>query len=97
MMNPLYKDPFSCTFCHLRFYYKILNVFDYQDLIIRNSGILLLLNLYYGVAAGKPKQENALKSLCLMLGPDFITDIIEVSSLLNICCTTVKRKENKTK
>ncbi len=29
--------------------------------------------------AGKPKKNNALKSLCLMLGPDFISDIIEVN------------------
>ena len=28
--------------------------------------------------AGKPKKPNALKTICLMLGPDFITDIIEV-------------------
>ena len=31
--------------------------------------------------AGKPKKDNALKSLALMLGPDFITDIIEVGNL----------------
>ena len=31
-------------------------------------------------AAGKPKRPHALKSLCLMLGPDFITDIIEVDT-----------------
>lgn len=28
--------------------------------------------------AGKPKKPNALKTICMMLGPDFITDIIEV-------------------
>ena len=28
--------------------------------------------------AGKPKKNNALKSLAVLLGPDFITDIIEV-------------------
>ncbi|KAK0051986.1 major vault protein, partial [Biomphalaria pfeifferi] len=32
------------------------------------------------LSAGKPKKENALKSLCLMLGPDFISDIIEVET-----------------
>ncbi|XP_050395354.1 major vault protein [Patella vulgata] len=32
------------------------------------------------LSAGKPKKTNALKSLCLMLGPDFITDIIEVET-----------------
>ncbi|XP_077992028.1 major vault protein-like isoform X2 [Glandiceps talaboti] len=32
------------------------------------------------LSAGKPKVENALKSICLMLGPDFITDIIEVET-----------------
>ena len=28
--------------------------------------------------AGKPKRADAMQSLCLMLGPDFITDILEV-------------------
>ena len=28
--------------------------------------------------AGKPKKDDAMKSLCLMLGPDFITEILEV-------------------
>ncbi|XP_053406855.1 major vault protein-like [Mercenaria mercenaria] len=32
------------------------------------------------LSAGKPKVSNAMKSLCLMLGPDFITDIIEVET-----------------
>ncbi|XP_059155439.1 major vault protein-like [Physella acuta] len=32
------------------------------------------------LSAGKPKKEGALKSLCLMLGPDFISDIIEVET-----------------
>ncbi|XP_012936930.1 major vault protein [Aplysia californica] len=32
------------------------------------------------LSAGKPKLPNALKSLCLMLGPDFITDVIEVET-----------------
>ncbi|ESO90246.1 hypothetical protein LOTGIDRAFT_123412 [Lottia gigantea] len=32
------------------------------------------------LSAGKPKVPNALKSLCLLLGPDFITDIIEVET-----------------
>ena len=32
-------------------------------------------------AAGKPKKADALKSLALMLGPDFITDIQEVETL----------------
>jgi len=32
------------------------------------------------LSAGKPKKQSALKSLCLMLGPDFITDIIEVET-----------------
>lgn len=32
------------------------------------------------LSAGKPKKENALRSLALMLGPDFITDIIEVET-----------------
>jgi len=32
------------------------------------------------LSAGKPKKPNALKTICLMLGPDFITDIIEVET-----------------
>lgn len=38
------------------------------------------------MTAGKPKKENALKSLAIMLGPDYITDVIEVSiyEFLNI-------------
>lgn len=32
------------------------------------------------LSAGKPKVAGAMKSLCLMLGPDFITDIIEVET-----------------
>lgn len=31
-------------------------------------------------SAGKPKKANALQSLALMLGPDFITDIIVVET-----------------
>uniref|UniRef100_A0A1X7SE72 Uncharacterized protein n=1 Tax=Amphimedon queenslandica TaxID=400682 RepID=A0A1X7SE72_AMPQE len=31
---------------------------------------------------GKPKKENALKTICLMLGPDFISDHITVSAPL---------------
>ncbi len=30
------------------------------------------------ISAGKPKKNNALKSLAVLLGPDFITDVIEV-------------------
>lgn len=36
------------------------------------------LNLLFCMSAGKPKKPHALKTICLMLGPDFITDIIEV-------------------
>lgn len=32
------------------------------------------------LSAGKPKKADAMKSLCLMLGPDFITDILEVET-----------------
>ncbi|KAJ8315004.1 hypothetical protein KUTeg_007154 [Tegillarca granosa] len=32
------------------------------------------------LSAGKPKVAGALRSLCLMLGPDFITDILEVET-----------------
>ena len=31
------------------------------------------------LVAGKPKKENALKTICLMLGPDFISDHITVT------------------
>jgi hypothetical protein len=34
--------------------------------------------VFFIFSAGKPKKEDALKSILLMLGPDFITDIIEV-------------------
>lgn len=34
-------------------------------------------------SAGKPKKPNALKTICLMLGPDFITDIIEVGTFVS--------------
>eukprot|EP00794_Sanderia_malayensis_P005339 gene5339-6009_t len=33
------------------------------------------------LSAGKPKRNNALRSLAVLLGPDFITDIIEVETL----------------
>ena len=42
-----------------------------------NSNHLLLFT------AGKPKKEDALKSILLMLGPDFITDIIEVLEIVS--------------
>ncbi|XP_071485231.1 major vault protein-like [Diadema antillarum] len=32
------------------------------------------------LSAGKPKVENALKTICLMLGPDYITDIFQVET-----------------
>lgn len=35
-------------------------------------------NFSFFFIAGKPKKENALKSLAIMLGPDYITDVIEV-------------------
>ncbi len=38
--------------------------------------------LYLVPLAGKPKKENALKTICLMLGPDFITDHITVGQVL---------------
>jgi len=33
------------------------------------------------LSAGKPKKENSLMSLAIMLGPDYITDVIEVETL----------------
>ena len=32
------------------------------------------------LSGGKPKKPNAIKSLCLLLGPDFCTDIIVVET-----------------
>jgi major vault protein len=32
------------------------------------------------LSAGKPKKPNALQTICLMLGPDFITDLFEVET-----------------
>ncbi len=32
------------------------------------------------LSGGKPKQPNVIKSLCLLLGPDFCTDIITVET-----------------
>lgn len=33
------------------------------------------------ISGGKPKRENAIKNLALMLGPDFMTDILEVETM----------------
>ena len=33
------------------------------------------------LSGGKPKQPNAIKSLCLLLGPDFCTDIITIGKM----------------
>lgn len=32
------------------------------------------------LSAGKPKKAHAMQSICLMLGPDFITDVLEVET-----------------
>jgi major vault protein len=32
------------------------------------------------ISGGKPKKPNMIKSLCLLLGPDFCTDIIVVET-----------------
>ena len=42
---------------------------------------ILFLCAYF--LAGKPKKNNALKSLAILLGPDFITDIIEVNDTVS--------------
>ena len=41
---------------------------------------VILSTCWLKLPAGKPKKPNALKTICLMLGTDFITDIIEVGS-----------------
>ena len=46
------------------------------------TSLIFFLSFLFTVA-GKPKKPNALKTICLMLGPDFITDIIEVGTLGN--------------
>lgn len=33
------------------------------------------------LSAGKPKKQNSLKTLAILLGPDYITDIIEIETL----------------
>ena len=43
-----------------------------------NSPLPPLRTIFF--VAGKPKKTNAMQSLALMLGPDFITDIIEVET-----------------
>lgn len=56
-------------------------------------------SLLFCTSAGKPKKPHALKTICLMLGPDFITDIIEVGMsykccqyfLLNLGCKPLSR------
>ena len=42
------------------------------------SGLVTVITLFF--IAGKPKKADAMKSLALMLGPDFITDIIQVET-----------------
>ena len=32
------------------------------------------------LSGGKPKKPNVIKSLCLLLGPDFCTDIITIET-----------------
>jgi len=52
-------------------------VFGPNLVVLEPSEDFNVLNL----SAGKPKKENALKSLAIMLGPDYITDVIEVETL----------------
>lgn len=52
-------------------------VFGPNLVVLEPSEDFNILNL----SAGKPKKEGALKSLAIMLGPDYITDVIEVETL----------------
>ena len=44
--------------------------------IFYSRNVLLICHILN--SAGKPKKENALKTICLLLGPDYMSDIIEV-------------------
>jgi len=52
-------------------------VFGPNLVILEPAEEFNILNL----SAGKPKKKDALKSLAIMLGPDYITDIIEIETL----------------
>jgi major vault protein len=72
-----YKCPGNSAVQVYNFQEKTARVVFGPDLVVlgphENFNILSL-------SGGKPKEENAFQSLCLMLGPDFITDELVVSS-----------------
>jgi hypothetical protein len=69
------------------YYFVAYKIFScYRNKIIQGKHFYMFAKIWSNhnksfihILAGKPKVSNAMKSLCLMLGPDFITDIIEVS------------------
>jgi major vault protein len=72
-----YRCPSNCAVQVYNYREKTARVIFGPDLVVlgphENFNVLSL-------SAGKPKKENALKTICLMLGPDYISDIIEVET-----------------
>lgn len=72
-----YRCPGSAAVQVYNYKQKTARVLFGPDLVIlgphENFNVLSL-------SGGKPKKADALQSLCLMLGPDYITDIIEVET-----------------
>ncbi|XP_019849381.1 PREDICTED: major vault protein-like isoform X1 [Amphimedon queenslandica] len=72
-----YRCPSNCAVQVYNYIEKTARVLFGPDLVVldphENFNVLSL-------SAGKPKKENALKTICLMLGPDFISDHITVET-----------------
>ncbi|XP_019849375.1 PREDICTED: major vault protein-like isoform X3 [Amphimedon queenslandica] len=72
-----YRCPSNCAVQVYNYIEKTARVVFGPDLVVldphENFNVLSL-------SAGKPKKENALKTICLMLGPDFISDHITVEA-----------------
>uniref|UniRef100_A0A1X7VEE6 Major vault protein n=1 Tax=Amphimedon queenslandica TaxID=400682 RepID=A0A1X7VEE6_AMPQE len=72
-----YRCPSNCAVQVYNYIEKTARVVFGPDLVVldphENFNVLSL-------SAGKPKKENALKTICLMLGPDFISDHITVET-----------------
>jgi major vault protein len=89
-----YRCPSNCAVQVYNYIEKTARVVFGPDLVVlqphENFNVLSL-------SAGKPKKENALKTICLMLGPDFISDHITVSFIcIKISCTmNYMNKTNK--
>ncbi|XP_019860002.1 PREDICTED: major vault protein-like isoform X1 [Amphimedon queenslandica] len=72
-----YRCPSNCAVQVYNYIEKTARVVFGPDLVVldphENFNVLSL-------SAGKPKKENALKTICLMLGPNFISDHITVET-----------------